>query len=270
MTATPVSQDFVKLYSLARIIDCGKSLGTNKQAYLNAYFDSDYMGYHLTLKGFADAQIMDKVRSLVHLVTDDKAKTLPTLRQEVIKFDMPAKTRTIYNEMKRHMVVGDIEAANQAVKSGKLRQLASGFLYDVNGTDWLAYDVTRFCKVDDWVRSLNGKPGLIFYEFVAQGKWLESVGAHANHFKNITTAQVQSMSHGIDGLQHEFADVLFVQPVWSRDMAEQAVGRVWRQGQEKPVTITTLVCRDTLDELVMARVEDRGKWMKLFKQHLEN
>ncbi len=114
MTATPVSQSYEKIFSMARIIDCGKSLGTNKQAYLNAYFDSDYMGYHLTLKGFADAQIMDKVRSLVHLVTDDKAKTLPTLRQEVIKFDMPAKTRTIYNEMKRHMVVGDIEAAQNA------------------------------------------------------------------------------------------------------------------------------------------------------------
>jgi SNF2 family DNA or RNA helicase len=51
-------------------------------------------------------------------------------------------------------------------------------------------------------------------------------------------------------------------------MAEQAVGRVWRQGQEKPVTVTTLVCNDTLDELVMARVEDRGQWMKLFRAHL--
>ena len=120
MTATPVSQSYEKLYGMARIIDCGKSLGTNKQAYLNAYFDSDYMGYNLTLKGFADAQIMEKVASLVHLVVDDKVKVLPALRESVIKFDMPAKTREIYNEMKRHMVIEDRESSNQAVKSGVL------------------------------------------------------------------------------------------------------------------------------------------------------
>jgi hypothetical protein len=31
--------------------------------------------------------------------------------------------------MKKHMVAGDVEAANEAVKSGKLRQIASGFMY---------------------------------------------------------------------------------------------------------------------------------------------
>ncbi|HCQ00443.1 MAG TPA: hypothetical protein DIT99_06985, partial [Candidatus Latescibacteria bacterium] len=114
-----------------------------------------------------------------------------------------------------------------------------------------------------WAKGLKGEPGIIFYEFVEQLVQLEELP------DNIMRAQVQSMSHGIDGLQHEFADVLFVQPAWSRDIAEQAVGRVWRQGQTKPVTVTTLVCRDTLDDLVMARVENRAKWMELFKQHLE-
>jgi len=82
--------------------------------------------------------------------------------------------------------------------------------------------------------------------------------------------QLQSMSHGIDGLQNTYNSVCFLQPPWSRDQQEQSIGRVWRQGQKKPVTVTTLVCTDTLDELVVARVEDRGKWMKLFRKHLEN
>jgi SNF2 family DNA or RNA helicase len=58
--------------------------------------------------------------------------------------------------------------------------------------------------------------------------------------------------------------------MWSRDATEQAIGRVWRTGQTKEVNVTTLVCDDTLDDLVMQRVEDRGEWMKLFKKHLEN
>jgi len=263
MTATPVSQNFEKLYGMCRVIDEGRALGTNKQKYLGEYFYPDYQGYNWTLKGFADASITSKVRALVHLVTDDKVKVLPALRQAVIKFDMPAKTREIYNEMKKEMIVGDVEAANQAVKSGKLRQIASGFLYQNEFEDKvMPLDDARLSAARNWWSARGARPGLIFYEFVEQLAQLSGVPS------NIKLAQVQSMSHGIDGLQHEFADVLFFQPVWSRDMAEQAVGRVWRQGQEKPVTVTTLVCNDTLDELVMARVEDRGQWMKLFKQHL--
>jgi SNF2 family DNA or RNA helicase len=262
LTATPVSQSYEKIFSMARIIDGGKALGTNKQKYLQDYFYSDYMGYNWTLKGFADAQIMDKVASLVHLVTDDKVKVLPPLSESVIKFDMPAKTREIYNEMKKHMVVEDREAANQAVKSGVLRQIASGFYYG-DATPPTSLDTARTDAALYWAKGLKGEPGIIFYEFVEQLVQLEELP------DNIMRAQIQSMSHGIDGLQNTYNSVCFLQPPWSRDQREQSVGRVWRQGQKKPVTVTTLVCTDTLDELVMARVEDRGKWMELFKQHLE-
>jgi len=262
MTATPVSQNFEKLYGMCRIIDEGRALGTNKQKYLEEYFYPDYQGYNWTLKGFADASITSKVRSLVHLVTDDKVKVLPPLRESVLKFDMPAETRKIYNEMKRHMVIEDRESSNQAVKSGVLRQLGSGFYYQDNGVA-TALDTARADAAGHWAKSLKGAPGIVFYEFVEQ---LVQLGRLPD---NIMRAQIQSMSHGIDGLQNIHNSVCFFQPPWSRDQREQSVGRIWRQGQTKPVTITTLVCNDTLDELVMARVEDRGQWMKLFKQHLE-
>ena len=192
MTATPVSQNFEKLYALCRIIDKGDALGTNKQSYLDQYFYSDYQGYNWTLRDGADAVIMRKVGSLVHLVEDDKATTLPALRESVIKFDMPTETRLVYDDMKKHMIAGDVEAANEAVKSGKLRQIASGFMYG-----------------DD-------------------------------------------------------DDVVYLD-----DSRVEAIGRVWRTGQTEEVNVTTLVCNDTLDALVMQRVEGRGEWMKLFKQHLE-
>jgi len=283
LTATPVSQDFQKLYGMARVIDHGKALGTSKQKYLEEFFYPDYHGYNWTLKDSADAKITAKVASLVHLMADDKAETLPSLRESTIKFDMPPKTREIYNQMKKDMVVGDIPlmtidepssdrrvednvcvfAANQAVKSGKLRQIAAGFLYDQHGISQRV-DVARFTAASIWWDDLRGKPGLIFYEFVEQGEVLRRVVP-----ENVDLAQVTSMSHGVEGLQHTYADALFLQPVWSRDAKEQAIGRIWRQGQTKPVTITTLVCENTLDQLVMDRVHERGEWMELFKQHLK-
>ena len=49
---------------------------------------------------------------------------------------------------------------------------------------------------------------------------------------------------------------------------EQAEGRLWRTGANEKVNITTLICPNTLDDLVMKRVEDRAEWMKMFKKHL--
>lgn len=280
MTATPVSQNFEKIFPMCRILDDGKTFGTNKAKYIAEYFDSDYMGYNLTLKAFADASIMAKVSPLVHLVSDNKLDTLPPLREEVVRFKMPDETREVYDDMKRHMVAGDVEAANEAVKSGKLRQLASGFLYQENRDEEVdVLDTSRQSEVYMW-RALHprGTRVVIFYEFMEQGRALtgmfqnwatSSVPDFIAGKANILLAQIHSLSHGVDGLQHVCADVLFMQPVWSRDAAEQAVGRVWRQGQTKPVTVTTLVCDDTLDDVVMSRVEGNAQWMELFKQHLE-
>ena len=261
MTATPVSQDYQKLFTMAKRIDGGKALGTAKHNFLNHYFYSDYMGYNWTLKDGADKQIMAKLKKLVHIIDDDKAETLPAVHEHVIRFDMPAETRGVYNTMKKHMVVGDVEAANAAVASGKLRQIASGFMYRTEDAhSAVILDIKRYRAYEKWVKGLKGKPGLVFYEFVAQSTWSAP--------SNVTFAQIQSMSHGVDGLQYEYADMLFVQPVWSRDSQQQAIGRLHRQGQKNEVNVTTLVCNDTLDDLVMERVEDRGEWMKLFKQHL--
>ncbi|MDB4261352.1 SNF2-related protein [bacterium] len=263
MTATPVSQDFEKLYGMLRIIDKGAALGTNKSKYLSNYFYSDYMGYNWTLRDGGAEMIMNKICHLVHTVEDTKAVDLPACHYHEIRFEMPEKTRAVYNEMKKDMVAGDVEAVNEAVKSGKLRQIASGFLYR-DGATTLHHDLARFNAMKDWVAALNGKPGLVFYEFIDQEDWVQDTPG------SIRFAQINSMSHGVDGLQDTYADVLFLQPMWSRDATEQAIGRVWRTGQKKEVNVTTLVCDDTLDDLVMSRVSDRAEFMKLFLLHLKN
>ena len=268
MTATPVSQDFQKLFNMCRIIDCGESFGRNKQNYLNTFFTTDFNGYNWTLNAGAAPKIMRKIASLVHMIEDNKAQVLPPLRQKVIKFDMPDDTRQIYNDMRNEMVIEeddlDVEASNAAVRDGKLRQIASGFCYV--GSMVTTLDHARLDMATNWMDTLAGASGLIFYEFIEQVTQLKK---RLKFFPNVELAQVRSMSHGIDGLQYKYADVLFYHPLWSRDSMEQATGRVWRQGQTKPVTVTTLFCRNTLDDVVVARVEGRAEWMELFKQHMK-
>ena len=180
------------------------------------------------------------------------------------------------NEMKKDMLVDDIEAANEAVKSSKLRQIASGFIYD---EDKQAHyiDTARCDAAIDWWLDINKRPAIIFYEFVEQYEHLklffhkymaEDLDAFKKGAAPVLLAQVSSLSHGVDGLQDVCHDALFYHPVWSRDATEQAIGRIWRTGQQHEVDVTTLVCNDTLDDVVVARVEGRAEWMELFKKHL--
>ena len=276
MTATPVSQDWQKVYAICRIVDKGKALGTNQSEYLTKYFDSDYMGYNFTLKDGADKRIAARIKKLVHLVEDTKEADLPKLHHHTITFDMPADTRLVYDEMRRHMVVGEVEAVNAAVRDGKMRQLSSGFLYNEDKSVQCLDGARRDAAVDWWID--NGKPTcVIFYEFVAQGDKLKRVfkrylAADVDAFKagkgTVLIAQISSLSHGVDGLQKVASHGLMYHPMWSRDASEQAQGRLWRTGATEEVHITTLVCDDTLDQLVELRVEDRAEWMRLFTQHL--
>lgn len=277
MTATPVSQDWTKVYAMARVLDNGAALGRNKNTYLETYFFSDYQGYNWTLREGADALIMSKLDGLVYAMADDKAAKLPALHQRERRFTMPVESREHYNEMKKHMVIDDLEAeaANEAVKSSKLRQVASGFIYV--GEETTSLDSARVNEAVEWCRQLGHRKGIIFYEYVEQLEQLKSrllnttqdVTAFKQGDYRVLLAQINSLSHGVDGLQKVCSDMLMYHPFWSRDATEQSTGRLHRTGQKNEVTVTTLVCDDTLDDLVLARVEDRGVWMRLFLKHLK-
>ena len=282
MSATPVSQDFEKLFDICRRIDKGKSFGTNKHDYLQRFFYSDYMGYNWTLKEDAPTRILSKIKKLVWLIEDEKHLTLPKLHTHTMRFDMPEATRKLYDDMKRHMIADGVTAVNAAVQTGKLRQIASGFVYD-DLTDRLLFnehlDIARTKVAYQWVRGLSGKKCVVFYEYTMQYRMLEmaltgkglDVCDSPEKFSEaqILLAQIGSLSHGVDGLQHVAHHALFLHPFWSRDQTQQAIGRLHRTGQKHEVHITTLVCEDTLDDAVLARVEGRAGWMELFTEHLK-
>tara|TARA_R110001632_G_scaffold9283_7_gene35753 strand:- start:45 stop:758 length:714 start_codon:yes stop_codon:yes gene_type:complete len=233
---------------------------------------------------------MATLEPMLYNINSDKHKTLPSVVEHKIAFDMPVDTREVYNEMRKHMLVeltgGDAVAVNQAVVSGKLRQIASGFI--INEFDEVQeLDTQRANRVWDWVQQLNERTGLVLYQFnhqLAQLRGaLQDVDAEFVYggsdkeaalarFKagesQVLVAQELTISHGVDGLQHVCSDLLFMAEPWSADVRIQAIGRLHRNGQKNPVLVTTLMCRNTVDDLVDLRHDDKAKNMKLFLSHL--
>ena len=289
MTATPVAESFENLFAMCRIIDFGDTFGKRKEAYMNKYFfPTDYKGYNWELRHGADKEIMDKIKHLVHAIPYRKEDTMSPIDYQTITTIMGTEARKAYDLMRRDMLLEaeGVVAPNAAVMSSKLRQLASGFVINELG-DVKEYFHERDMIAEEWARDLihTGRKGIILYEYDHQraqlAAWLDAVflfggqdkEAIINEFKHgdakILVAQYQTLSHGVDGLQHVCSDMLFYQPIWSRDATEQAEGRIHRQGQTAQVTITTIVCEDSIDEIVMERVEGKGSHMKAFMAHLK-
>ena len=287
MTGTPVAQNFQNLFGQVRVVDSGKALGNNKQKYLDKYFYSDYMGFNWTLHDWAGEAILNKIKPLVYHIDNTKSDDLPRLYEKVWPFDMSMVTHSLYTQMKKTFVVEGVVAANAAVQSGKLRQLGSGFLYDEEGKIH-QIDNKRELEASKWAMNLKGRKGVIFYEYRGHLEQLKAQfggalfieGGMGNKAQavidqfieggdRLLIAQVNAMSHGINGLQHVCSDVLFYHPIWSRDSYEQARDRLWRTGQKDEVRCSVLSCTQSLDPLVMARVEDNGVWMKIFEEHMK-
>ena len=283
LTASPVDHDFMKLFYIAKRIDGGKAFGTNFDDWRHRHFTSDYMKHNWFIREGGAEQILKAVKKLVHRIADNKASELPPVVSDEIRFSLPKSTRETYEQMKRDMVVGEAEAVNMAVRDGKLRQIASGFLYyfdeqtQERKTDWFFDD--RPNAMMSWKMDLEGRRGIIFYEYMAQldailqqlhpGDVVDDVSEFLGPGRQILVAQIKSLSHGIDGLQHVCHDLLFYHPMWSRESYLQALGRVQRRGQKHPTNVTSLICNDTLDDVAQARVEGRAEWMELLVEHLE-
>jgi hypothetical protein len=133
----------------------------------------------------------------VHLVEDTKASSLPPIEYRTVRFDMAGWSRVFYDEMKADLVAklpegGEIEAANQAVKSGKLRQIASGFTYSETGC---AHHLD-FERVQALGRVLTLAPAdktVIFYEYTEQL-------THLQGCNEMTTESVEEFINGAGAL----------------------------------------------------------------------
>ena len=77
----------------------------------------------------------------------------------------------------------------------------------------------------------------------------------------------RSAGHGLN-LAAGGCKVLWLGPVWSRDLWEQTNARLWRRGQKRKVEVVTLTAEDSIDQLVVGRVDDKGAYEELFKQHI--
>lgn len=291
LAGTLVHEGLDTLYGMCRLIDLGKALGRRQDAFREEYFmATDWQRRVWEPREGSSERIAAKIASFtLEIKKDDQAR--PPLVLTQIDVDMPKQAWDVYREMASEMVVeldgAEITAANAAVRSGKLQQIANGFLYD--GDHVTALHDAKTAAIANIVKT-HGH-ALIAYQYEYQLEQLQArypdapvIGSGASMANaqvavegwnngSVDVVFIHPMA-GAHGLNMQFGGnvLVFCGPIWSKDQQDQLIARLWRRGQKADrVEVFTVCSKGTVeDEVIVPRTVGKGETAELFSDHLSS
>lgn len=275
LTGTPSGNGLMDLFAEYKILDMGERLGRFISQYRTDYFVPDQMKgpivYSYKLRPGADKRIYQKIEDITISMKNTDYLQMPELLSSEYKVYLDEKEREDYEKLKNELVLtvpGDeITAANAASLSGKLTQMANGAVYSDNGDITEIHD-KKLEALEDIIEAANGKNLLIAYwykhDLMRIMKRLQQIGV--NHKKLDTDESIRewnagklqvglihpaSAGHGLN-LQSGGSTMVFFGMIWSLELYQQTVARLWRQGQtSETVVVQHIITEGTIDEQIM-------------------
>lgn len=290
LTGTPSPNTLLELQPQLQLIDGGKRLGESLERFKHQHFRAvDRNGYKWALRKGHDEIIHDAIRDVCLSMKTEDYLQLPDRIDEYQWLDLDAKTKKRYAELEREyiikMVGGEIvEAVNAAALSNKLLQLSNGAVYDENKKAHLLHD-EKIEALKEIVEEARGAPILIAYNYKSDLARLKKAFPKAVVLdKNPATedrwnrgeieillAHPKSAGHGLN-LQDGGSIAVWFGLTYSLEAYQQFNKRLHRSGQRRDVYIKHLVCRGTIDELVLAVLRQKDatqeKLLKALRRHV--
>ena len=238
----------------------------------------------------AKQAIYDRIQDICMSLSAADYLQLPPRIDNVVPVSLGAGMAA-YKRMKHDLVVElqgkEITAANAAVLSNKLLQMANGNLYEDSGNRGYSFlHQEKLRKLKDIVDESDGRPVLVFYAFQHDrisierylGEQVEELdGADTVRRWNageirVLLAHPASCAYGLN-LQAGGNIIVWYGLTWSLELYQQANARLYRQGQMRPVIIHHLVAQGTIDEQVMAALQRKktgqDELLRAIKAHLK-
>ena len=284
LTGTPASNGLLDLFGEVAIIDQGKRLGRFISRYREAYFkpgrQNPYTGVvyeYIPLPG-AEEAIYKKISDIsVSMKSKDYLPDLPECLTVTHTVEMSPAEKKQYDKMRANLVltVGDaeIDAANAAVLSGRLLEMANGAVYNEDH-DVIRIHDRKLEMLSDLIEEAVGQNVLIAYWYQHdRSRILEYLSEQGYKVRDLKTAEDMadwnagkipialispaSAGHGLN-LQHGGHILIWFSLCWSLEMRQQTDARLNRQGQTEVVTIHNIVTKGTIDEDVLKALEDKN------------
>lgn len=233
--------------------------------------------------------IKNKIKDICISMKAEDYLALPEMIYNDVPVVLNSSARQAYQSLEKDFLLdvknGIITAGSAGVLTGKLLQLCNGAIYDSEGKAIKIHD----CKLEafmELIEQLNGQHVLVFFNFKHD---LERLITALNATKlkvrvyessqdekdwndgkiDILLAHPASCGYGLN-LQRGGHHIIWFGLTWNLEHYEQSNKRLHRQGQTQPVVIHHLIVQDSVDELVIQALKNKGDIQNALLEALKN
>lgn len=304
LTGTPTPNGYLNLWSQVYLLDRGQRLGPNITTYRSRYFRPGRQIANGTivewdLREEAEPHIKALIEDICLSMESEGRVELPPVTVNEVKVDLPPPVRKIYAELERELIVnlemlgGKVHtAANAAILTTKLSQVAAGFVYEnaefdpvtekqTNVGEFTPVHTEKIKALQDIVAEAQGSPVLVFYRFRPERDMILSAISGARDIDDgnaieewnkgrvpVMVAHPASAGHGLN-LQFGGHTIVWTSLDWDLELWEQANKRLARPGQEHPVVIHWLSSAK-VDRLIHDRLDGKADVQNDLLAYLES
>lgn len=281
LTGTPAPNSLIDLWPQLYLLDQGERLGKTLTSYRDKYFKPGKRNGHIVFNynlrsDVSQNEIYDKIGDICISMKAKDYLQLPERISRMVPVVFHDGLLKKYQDFEKEQVLalaeGDqISAVNAAALNTKLLQFANGAVYDDDKNYHELHD-EKIEALEEIIESANGRPVLVFYSYrhdverikTKLRKYHPEELAGTDHIKQWNAGKVSLMlahpasaGHGLN-MQAGGNIIVWFGLSWSLELYQQANARLDRQGQTKPVIVHHLVAKGTMDEDVMAALENKA------------
>lgn len=285
LSGTPAPNGLADLWGQQWFIDAGQRLGRTYSAFMSRWFRPIPQGdFNKWVPAeHAEREIHTRLADCTLAINPRDWFDLREPIVNIVEVELPAAARKQYDAMEKEFfaeIAGhEIEAVNAAAKSQKLLQLANGAVYTTpeGDADRQTIEVhdAKLQALESILNEAAGAPVLVAYHFRSDLERLRKAFPHGRELDKdpgtitdwnagripLLFAHPKSAGHGLN-LQDGGNILVFFAHWWALEDADQIIERIGpvRQLQarhDRPVFIHYIVARRTIDQVVIARRDDK-------------
>lgn len=286
LTGTPAPNGLLDLWGQMWFLDKGARLGKSFSAFQKEFFYPISRGGGATrwvewkLQDGSDKRIKRRIEDVSITVNpEDYFDVAKNIFNDIV-VELPREVMRQYRKFARELYLEleggeEITAANAAVKTGRLLQMASGAVYVEDGEGSDAYTVIHRAKIEalaSVIEEANGAPVLCAYSYRHEVDRILKAFPYARVLDKspqtirdwnkgkipLLLAHPASCGHGLN-LQDGGNILVFFSCTWSLELHDQIVERIGavrqaQAGHDRPTFVHYLIAKGTLDEAVKERL----------------
>ncbi|MFB0845750.1 SNF2-related protein [Paenibacillus oleatilyticus] len=282
LTGTPAPNSLMDLWPQIYLLDQGERLGKTITGFRDRYFNpgarSGHVVYEWKQKKEAEQRIYETIADIAVSMKAEDWLELPERIDRIVPVRLSQEARELYKKLERDLLLeyvdADVVANTAAVLSNKLRQMASGAVYDEDrGVKEI--HKAKLDALEDIIEAAQGKPVMVFYDFkhsferiqqrFPQARTLrkgqdgnEDIRAWNNDEIPLLLLHPKSAGHGLNLQESSCQTIVWYDQIWSLEEDQQANARVHRQGQTRRIVVMRLVAEGTMDEETVDALERKA------------